>query len=373
MMAHHRRVLSQQGCFAHCVQNNAAGVEVPTLMSLCLRSLESSLGKGLASLSLQGLPLGLAEKIYRYVALSGSRMAQMEITKALSPLLSHMVSKLDCSATVDESEQSDPPAAVLQHNSDGSCSGGGIIGESALFELANGCGAGLMSLDLGGCRLISNTGVLRVLSTCPNLLFLGLSGLDRVTDEALYLVPHQISCLTRLNLAGLSGVTASGVAYLSFLPSLEQLSLARCCQIGDEALTALGRGNCRESLQWLDLSGTATTDAGASTSLRHMKRLQFISLSSNSVSLSTVNSLARDLDLPAALPDAPKSRARCSRSLLMGSRWSRRQSSFAPRRTPNPARGNGMSLRYGHGTAKHGWEGRRSRLLRAGTAGTVGG
>lgn len=107
----------------------------------------------------------------------------MEITKALAPLLSHMVTKLDCSATVDESDQFDRPGAVLQHNSDGRWSRGGAIGESALSELANGCGAGLTSLDLGGCRSISNTGVLRVLSTCPNLLFLGLSGLDRVTDE----------------------------------------------------------------------------------------------------------------------------------------------------------------------------------------------
>lgn len=34
--------------------------------------------------------------------------------------------------------------------------------------------------------------------------------------------------LTTLNLAGLEGITGSGVAYIAYLPVLEQLCLARC-------------------------------------------------------------------------------------------------------------------------------------------------
>lgn len=41
-------------------------------------------------------------------------------------------------------------------------------------------------------------------------------------------LPHRVPGLTVLNLAGIEGITASGAAYISFLPKLEKLSLARC-------------------------------------------------------------------------------------------------------------------------------------------------
>lgn len=41
-------------------------------------------------------------------------------------------------------------------------------------------------------------------------------------------LPHRSPGLTKLNLAGLTGLTENGVAYISFLPALEQLCLARC-------------------------------------------------------------------------------------------------------------------------------------------------
>lgn len=70
---------------------------VSTLETLCLRSLESSLGKGLATFDLQDLPLGLAEKIYEFVSSKGSRMAHMEILRALAPVLRQHVNSLDFS------------------------------------------------------------------------------------------------------------------------------------------------------------------------------------------------------------------------------------------------------------------------------------
>lgn len=72
-------------------------VEIPTLETLCLRSLESSLGKGLATFDLQDLPLGLAEKIYEFVSSKGSRMAHMELLRAFAPVLRRHIYSLDFS------------------------------------------------------------------------------------------------------------------------------------------------------------------------------------------------------------------------------------------------------------------------------------
>lgn len=134
--------------------------ELPTLASLCLRCLESSLGKGLVTLALQDLPLGLAETIYNYVFNHGSRMAQMEISKALAPLLRDNVIGLDCS----EEET-------------------GSLGDSALLQLTAGCSTGLKHLDLSGSHLITNDGTVGALARCPSLMVLSLSGCERVTDE----------------------------------------------------------------------------------------------------------------------------------------------------------------------------------------------
>lgn len=41
-------------------------------------------------------------------------------------------------------------------------------------------------------------------------------------------LPHRVPGLAKLNMAGLEGITESGVAYISFLPALKQLCLARC-------------------------------------------------------------------------------------------------------------------------------------------------
>lgn len=112
------------------------------------------------TLSLQGLPFGLAEKIYKFVFASGSRMAQMEVSRALAPLLSEHVTGLDFSA-----------------------GGIGCLGDSALLELAAGCSSGLQRLDISACCLVTNVAVLEVLTRCPSLVSLAVSGCDRVTDE----------------------------------------------------------------------------------------------------------------------------------------------------------------------------------------------
>lgn len=104
-------------------------------------------------------------------------------------------------------------------------------------------------------------------------------------------------------------------------------------QVGDDAVVALAAGPCRQSLRRLDLSGTATKGQ-CLASLRSLGRLEFLALSSTDscVSVMSVAALARDLRLPACRPEAPKTRGRCSRSLLSGSEWSERQLRCVPRK-----------------------------------------
>lgn len=104
-------------------------------------------------------------------------------------------------------------------------------------------------------------------------------------------------------------------------------------QVGDNAVLAIAAGSCRKSLRRLDLTGTAVKGPGL-PSLRSLGRLEYLALSSTDscVSVMSVAALARDLGLPACLPEAPKTRGRCSRSLLRGSQWSERQLRCLPRK-----------------------------------------
>lgn len=91
----------RQKCSMMSIRSRGGGseseAEVPTLGTLCLRSLESSLGKGLATFDFQDLPLGLSQLIYEFVVAKGSRMAHMETLKALAPVLKRHVCSLDFS------------------------------------------------------------------------------------------------------------------------------------------------------------------------------------------------------------------------------------------------------------------------------------
>lgn len=134
---------------------------ITSLSSLCLHSLESSLGKGLATFSLHELPLGLVENIYEFVFSKGSRMAQMELSRAASSILSEHVNSIDF----------------------GSSGGAKFLGDSALLELANGCDSGLVHLDLSNCHFVTNAGIIGALLKCPAIKSLSLSGCYRITDE----------------------------------------------------------------------------------------------------------------------------------------------------------------------------------------------
>lgn len=137
----------------------------------------------------------------------------------------------------------------------------------------------------------------------------------------------------------------------------------RCTKVGDETLIALGNGPCRNSLRWLDLTGTKVSHAGTS-SLRNIQFLEFLVLSSTCIPVTEVAAIARDLRMPAALPQAPKTVARCSRTLLIGSKWSEQQLRHAPQRADVRTRRTGVSLGSEHGTSRRGWTEGPSKAMR---------
>lgn len=141
------------------------------------------------------------------------------------------------------------------------------------------------------------------------------------------------------------------------------LSLPPPVQVDDTAVGSLGAGACRDSLRWLDLSSTGVTHA-CCLPLRCIKLLEYVALSSTAVSLMTMAALARDLRLPAALPEAPKTRGRSNRALLMGSEWSQRQMQCTPRRAPTPSRPCSAPMYYERGTTRRGWVEGPSKAMR---------
>lgn len=142
-------------------------------------------------------------------------------------------------------------------------------------------------------------------------------------------------------------------------------SLPPPVQVGDAAVAALGAGDCRHTLRWLDMTGTGVRDA-CGPSLRNIQHLEYVSLSSTGISMMAVAALARELRLTAALPEAPKTRGRSNRTLLMGSKWSERQLECAPRERREPARPRQSSspTYYERGTTRRGWVEGPSKAMR---------
>ncbi|CAM9295208.1 unnamed protein product [Choristocarpus tenellus] len=292
-------------------------MEPPSLRTLCLRTLRTSLEKGVCPPpDLARVPLGLCEVIFDFLLSSKppggtsnlSLPGKRRFLRGFGPHLSDIV------ATVDLT-----PVGVA-------------LSDNALREIAECCSSGLEVLNANGCMGISDEGVRALARSCQSLTRLSLCNCPLLTDEATsYLGGTQ--SLTALNLAGTPRLTGVGAARLiTTLPVLERLSLARCSLVGDEVFFALaannGRGRRRTNLRWLDLSGTGVTEAGACAglgrgSLPPPPQLEYLSLSGTKVGRRLIATLAREIGLPAALPDAPKTVARSNRTLLEGVNWSK--------------------------------------------------
>ena len=65
--------------------------------------------------------------------------------------------------------------------------------------------ASIRRLDIGGCVLLTDSGVLELLKACSRLQWLNLSGCPRASGMSLFGVSHiEQGCLTYLNVSGFS-------------------------------------------------------------------------------------------------------------------------------------------------------------------------
>jgi internalin A len=123
----------------------------------------------------------------------------------------------------------------------------------------------LRSLDLSGAQrtdsglwaaIITDRGVDSLIQL-QNLQILNLRG-SKVTDAGAGKL-GKLQQLKELNL-GDTALSAKGLGFLKDLPSLERLGLAGLSRLTDDVVDTLA---AMKSLRWLDVSGTAISEAGA--------------------------------------------------------------------------------------------------------------
>jgi hypothetical protein len=129
--------------------------------------------------------------------------------------------------------------------------------------------ANLERLDLAGCTKVTDSGLEHV-GRLRGLAVLDLWSCTRVGDAGLAHLAG-LGSLTQLNLRRCARVTDAGLAALAGSTELHVLSLGACPKIRDAGLAALAR--CRR-LAALDLSESAITDAG----LAHLERLSELTI-----------------------------------------------------------------------------------------------
>ena len=104
----------------------------------------------------------------------------------------------------------------------------------------------LSSLVLSGCKQITEVEVAAVVSKCPKISSLNLTGCEQITDAAVVAVASGCPQLTSLTLSfedGCEQITDEAVVELaSGCPKLSSLSLHGCTNITDAAVVAVGCG-----------------------------------------------------------------------------------------------------------------------------------
>jgi Leucine Rich repeat len=136
----------------------------------------------------------------------------------------------------------------------------------------------LQSIDLSGCRRITDVGLSALGSRCVELQTIDLSGCVDVTDIGLSALGHGCSQLQTINLFGCEGITDVGLSALGHgCRQLQTIDLFGCQGITDVGLSALGHG-CSQ-LQKIDLAFCyLITDVGLSALGHGCRQLQKIDL-----------------------------------------------------------------------------------------------
>ncbi|CAG8456746.1 15643_t:CDS:2 [Acaulospora colombiana] len=128
---------------------------------------------------------------------------------------------------------------------------GESVGDTTLARLSS-CER-LERLTLGGCRRLTDAGLLKLLEKTDGLVALDVSDIENLTDKVIKLVGERCRRLQGLNVSLCKGVTDAGIIEVaSRCRSLRRIKLSSCENITDESVIVLAE-NCQHLLE-LDLT-----------------------------------------------------------------------------------------------------------------------
>lgn len=125
-------------------------------------------------------------------------------------------------------------------------------------------------------RTWTDTDLSTLMTSCPSLTTLSLSGCTRVTDKTLTSLSTSLCKLTSLNVSGTSGCTETGYTSLSTLDSLTSLDLGSCQGLTPLTLQLLTRSLV--NLESLSVSGSLCVTDSVLTDLTGLRKLKRVDL-----------------------------------------------------------------------------------------------
>eukprot|EP01037_Dinobryon_pediforme_P023976 gene23976-25597_t len=173
-----------------------------------------------------------------------------------------------------------------------------MISDVGLSLLSTGMSVAMTSVDISFCAEITDFGIANLVETCPNIKYLNLCGLSRLTDRGVKNVCNNLWYLTHLNLEdvflasddafwySVSGGKVAGNDLM--LKSLVSLNISDCVNISERGIRGLCE-RCR-SLETLTMRGC---DKLTEKALLHMADAS-TNTASTELDLSGLASVVRD-------------------------------------------------------------------------------
>ncbi|KAE9619500.1 hypothetical protein Lal_00015102 [Lupinus albus] len=135
----------------------------------------------------------------------------------------------------------------------------------------------LESLNLNGCRKISDTGIEAITSCCPQLKTFTIYWNVRVTDTGLIHTVRNCKHIVDLNISGCKNISDRGLQFVAEnYPELESLNLTRCIKLTDDGLKQLLH-KCL-SLQSLNLYALSSFTDESYKKISLLAHLRFLDL-----------------------------------------------------------------------------------------------
>lgn len=137
----------------------------------------------------------------------------------------------------------------------------------------------LKSLNLQGCKGISDAGVSQLANSCTILEWINLAECDKLTDASIQSLSQSCTLLKYLNISKLP-LTDISVMYIgNYAKNLQTLIMKKCAGIQDDSVAFLAKSSLN-SLLVLDLDGcTNVSDSSIQQLCLYCTQLQILDIS----------------------------------------------------------------------------------------------